>query len=300
MTENTIHHLKAFVYFVLFIAILGGVILYFVLPFTIIQPQRIDHPHTPENYKLNFSDIRIINEPQDTLAGYWTYAENKKPKAVVLLLHGIGGCKEELLHKARHLSKLGYDAVLMDSRGHGKFENGFCTYGFYEKADFKLVIDEIKKQQPNLKLGVWGHSLGGALSLQIMENDQRIAFGIIESSFTHLRQIIYDYQQRIFKGISLKPFADFVLYRASKIAKFDPDVVLPIEAAKRLKQPILLIHGVSDEHISVEYSKTLFENVNNNNKELYLIPGAAHMDLWEKGGKEYEQKVFGFILKQVQ
>lgn len=298
MTDNTRHHLKALLFFILFVVLLGGLLVAAVLPFTIIQPQRIDHAHTPQNYKLNYIDIALLNSEKDTLKGYWTYAETEAPKGVVLLLHGIGGCKEELLPTARRLSKWGFDSVLMDSRGHGKTENGYCTYGYHETADFRLVVDEIKRQKPNAKLGLWGYSLGGAIGLQVMSNDDRIEFGIIESTFTHLKKIVYDYQSRMLEGIVLKNLSGFVLMRASRIAQFEPGKVIPVENARQITQPILVTHGTADQHISVEYGKTIFEQLGSIDKELYLVPGAAHHNLWTKGGKEYEQRLFDFLTKQ--
>jgi len=80
----------------------------------------------------------------------------------------------------------------------------YSTYGYHEKNDISLIIDEIKKKQPNTKLGIWGNSLGGAIALQAIEKDKRLEFRIIESTFTDLNQIVYDYQKRFSYGVGLE------------------------------------------------------------------------------------------------
>jgi alpha-beta hydrolase superfamily lysophospholipase len=216
----------------------------------------------------------------------------------MLLIHGIGGCKEHFLNLAGKLENQGITSIVFDGRAHGESDGTFCTYGYYEKQDISKIVDFIKKQNPEIRIGIWGNSLGGAIAIQAMENEKRIEFGVIESTFTALDQIVYDYQKRICKGIGLRLVTDAALEEAGKIANFNPDAVKPIHAVKNIHQPIFIAHGDNDENIHYTYGEQLYKNVASTQKEFVLIKGGGHFNLFAQGGKDYEGKLMGFIHRQ--
>ena len=116
----------------------------------------------------------MIQSKQDSIRG------------VMILVHGIGGCKESFLSLANRLANQGIASVLFDNRAHGQSGGQYSTYGFYEKKDISRIIDHIKEQDNQIPIGIWGNSLGGAIAIQSMEYDKRIHFGIIESTFTDM------------------------------------------------------------------------------------------------------------------
>ena len=145
------------------------------------------------------------------------------------------------------------------------------------KKDIAQIVDKIKARQPNLPVGIWGNSLGGAIAIQALEFDERIKFGIIESTFTELNQIVFDYKKRILKGIGLKFLSDYALKKAGEIANFKPFKVQPIESVKNIEQPIFIAHGDADENISSKYGQQLFDKLKSKDKQfifclLYTSP----------------------------
>ena len=229
------------------------------------------------------------------LSGYWIKSEKDTAKGIIILVHGIGGCKEHFLNLSKELSKAGIESIIFDGRAHGKSGGEFCTYGFKEKYDISKIVDKIKSKNPNYKIGIWGNSLGGAIAIQTLEIEKGIDFGIIESTFTELDKIVFDYKKRILKGIGIKLISDFGLKRAGEIADFNPNKVKPIESVKNIGQPMFIAHGDSDKNISVEYGKQLFDNLKSKNKELAIIKDGGHFDLFDKGGEEYKSKLLNFI-----
>lgn len=61
---------------------------------------------------------------------------------------------------------------------------------------------------------------------------------------------------------------------------------------KELDRPVLLIHG--DQAHSLSYSKEAYESLPQGKKELYLIPGANHVDLYYKMDVIPFDKIDGF------
>jgi fermentation-respiration switch protein FrsA (DUF1100 family) len=58
--------------------------------------------------------------------------------------------------------------------------------------------------------------------------------------------------------------------------------------------PVLIIHGKNDSFIKSDYSNLLYEAANKP-KQLLLINGAGHNDVWEVGGEMYENSITSFF-----
>ena len=253
---------------------------------------------TPEELELDYDNLVLIGQNDLELKGYWTLTK-EEPKAVVILVHGIGGNKEQMMYKADLLAQQGFDAILFDGRAHGESQGEYITYGYYEKEDVKRIVDFIKEENDSIPIGIWGNSLGGAIALQALEADERIQFGVIESTFRSLDEVVFDYGKRVAKGVMIKQLSDYVLKRAGEEANFDPAAVRPIASAKEIEQAVLIAHGDADKRISVDNAQDLFDSLKTENKELVIVPGAGHLDMMEVGGEGYQSLLMDFVNSQV-
>jgi len=291
---------KISIVFLSLIGIAGYILAIHVLPYAIIQPQKINLAITPQSLGLQGENLTVVTKDSISLKGYYIHPKVQKTKGIMILIHGIGGCKEHFLNLAKNLESQGIASVVFDGRAHGESGGKYCTYGFYEKQDISVIVDLIKMENPSLPIGIWGNSLGGAIAIQALEIDKRIAFGVIESTFTELDQIVYDYQKQITKGIGLRFMSDAALQEAGNIANFNPDEVKPIISVTKIEQPLFIAHGNADENINYTYGKLLYENLASAEKEFVLVEGAGHFNVGEKGGEAYANKLMGFIHKQLQ
>ncbi|MGJ8591376.1 MAG: alpha/beta hydrolase [Aquaticitalea sp.] len=269
-----------------------------ILPFAIIKPYRAVGVNKLDGQNLNYKKIDVKTFDSINLKGYYVKSLQDKTLASIILVHGIGGCKENFTNLAIKLAQQGYDIWLFDNRAHGQSGGLYSTYGFYEKRDISEIVSTIKEETPNTKIGIWGNSLGGAISVQALADDKRIDFGIIESSFSDLRQIVYDYQKRFTYGLGLKFASDIALDEAGKIAKFNPDEIKPIQSATQITQPVLIIHGDADLNIDVKYGKALYKAIGSDEKDLLLVKKGGHYGLGETGGLDYQNRISEFLKRQ--
>ena len=294
---------KKLLYFFITLIIILGIATYIlsihVAPYAIVQPQRINLASTPQSLGLQSETLSIQVADSIVLKGYRIQSSTEETKGIMILIHGIGGCKEHFLGLAGNLANNGIASIVFDGRAHGESGGKYCTYGYYEKQDISKIVDFIKKKNLILPVGIWGNSLGGAIAIQALEHDKRIEFGVIESTFTELDQIVYDYQKKICKGVGVRFITNAALQEAGKIAKFNPDEVKPIRSIANIQQPIFIAHGDNDENINYTYGEQLYKNAASQQKEFVLVKDAGHFDVYAKGGKNYENKLMTFINKQL-
>jgi alpha-beta hydrolase superfamily lysophospholipase len=271
-----------------------------VAPYAIIRPGRVHLDSTPADYDVAFEKLKLQTSDTIKLVGYHIPSNTKETRGVLILVHGVGGCKEHFVALGARLSKMGIASYLFDERAHGESGGEYCTYGFYEKNDIRNIVDLIKREYPELPIGIWGNSLGGAVALQALEIDKRLEFGLIESTFTNLHDITFDYKKRILKGIGIRAISNYALKRAGEIANFDPGLVQPLASVKNIEQPIFMAHGDQDYHISFEYGKALFNNLKTTNKTWYRVKGGTHVNMSKQGGEEYRNALFNFVERNVQ
>lgn len=285
----------------LFIVLIGAVslfVIYNVLPYALIQPHKANTTNFLEIEKQKYSKLSLVTKDSILLKGYRVKSNIDTIYGAIILVHGIGGCKEHFTKAAIDLANKGYESWIFDNRAHGESGGKYSTYGFHEKHDISRIVDEIKNRLPNHKIGIWGNSLGGAIAIQAVEIDKRIDFGIIESTFTELDKIVYDYQKRYAFNIGVKWACNIALKKASEIAKFKPDDVKPINSVKNIQQPMLIAHGDADENIKYEYGQQLFNNLAANDKIFVPVKGAGHYSMYQFGGEIYSDKLFHFLERQ--
>lgn len=278
--------------------LLGYLAIEHVLPYIIIGRQTRTENITPADYDLAFDHLTVLTRDSTLLDAYYIPSSQDTAYGTIIILHGIGACKEYMLNLGSRLSHLGINALVFDLRGHGKSTGDYLSYGFYEKYDVIDLVNHLETRYGPTKFGIWGASYGGAVALQTLAIEDRLKFGVIESTFSTMREIVLDYKARI-AGIRWQWLSDWVLRRAAEIGEFDPDEVRPDEACKQITQPMLLTHGEADIHISVEYGKRNFHNLASEDKELYLVPNATHNDVWVVGGEAYSMKLESFVRRQL-
>ncbi len=89
------------------------------------------------------------------------------PKAVVILVHGLGEHSGRYQHVAERLVSAGYAVHALDHRGHGKSEGTRVFVKSYDEfmSDLSQYRTWVEEQHPGLPVVMLGHSMGGNLAM---------------------------------------------------------------------------------------------------------------------------------------
>lgn len=286
-----------------FLFVLGMVVLWKILPFMILSPQRADiiqhpeilrHKTRPEDYGLRGQDISFNTSDSVHISATFIPSAHQPAKATMVMLHGIGACKEFFLPRSSQFCNDSINVILMDHRAHGQSGGEYCTYGYHEKQDVSELITSQLRRDPTTPIGIFGSSLGGAIAWQVIGQDDRVSFAIIESTFDELKNVVRVYLAR-FIGFHFDALADFALWRATQVAQFNSDEVIPMNSAQHASCPVFCAHGSKDIHIPMQLGLNNYSRVTSAGSELHIIPNADHNNMNETGGAAYYKEMIEFI-----
>jgi len=90
------------------------------------------------------------------------------PRAVVVIAHGVSEHADRYSHVASRLVGDGYAVYALDHRGHGRSGGRRAVIDRLERAvaDLDALIRITRSEQPNRKLFLLGHSMGGGIALE--------------------------------------------------------------------------------------------------------------------------------------
>lgn len=243
---------------------------------------------TPEFFGLKYEEVWLPVSTKsggvERIHGWWIPSQSDRQtpgtkEKVLLYLHGNGINIGANVAHANRFHQLGFSVLLIDYRGYGLSEGGFPTEAnVYEDA--QVAWDYLVQQRrisPD-RIFIYGHSLGGAIAIDLAVKHPEAAGLIVESSFTSIRQMVD--LQRLY---SLFPI-DLILQH-----RFDS-----IEKVRSLQMPVIFFHGTLDPMIPFQMSQKLFAAAPVP-KQLISIAGAGHNNVAEFAGDKYLQAIRNFV-----
>jgi alpha-beta hydrolase superfamily lysophospholipase len=93
--------------------------------------------------------------------------DDRKPRALIALIHGLGEHTSRYPHVGKVMTEAGYALVGFDLRGHGKSggPRGHTSSLDAYMQDIRQFFELLKQRYPDLPYFLYGHSLGGLLTL---------------------------------------------------------------------------------------------------------------------------------------
>ncbi|MCB9008995.1 MAG: alpha/beta hydrolase [Ardenticatenaceae bacterium] len=282
------------VFFILFLLTGLAIFLHSRARRLVAPPRNITH-QTPADFGMtNWQDISFTTEDHLQLSGWYVPPQNESGAALIFV-HGLGSNRSALLDQAAMLAEAGYGALLFDLRAHGRSQGTRSSWGLAEVADVQAAL-QFLQNQPEVnaeKIGIIGHSMGGAIAIRAAAQLPEIRLVVAESVYTNFA----DNEERLTVSFARLPAwsAPLVMDWAEWIAGVDSSQLAPQqEVASLSPRPILFIQGGRDKTVHVQNGSTLYETAVSPKARL-LIPNADHNNLFATDPEQMSQRLRQFL-----
>lgn len=212
------------------------------------------------------------------LHGLWLPQKNADAP-VLLYLHGARWDVRGSAPRIRRMHELGFSVLGIDYRGFGKSTDTLPSEQLaYEDAN--AAWRWLAQQHPGAPRYIFGHSLGGAIAVQLASEVDDARGLMLEGTFPSI-PAVFDTMK--WGWLPLGPLITQRFDSASRIGK--------------VKAPVLVVHGSADRLIHPELGQQLFELVKADKKKWLLIDGGSHHNTNSLGQSQYREaldELFGF------
>lgn len=235
-----------------------------------------------------------------------SWAPSSSPRAVVGLVHGYAEHSGRYDHVAQTFTDQDAIVYAYDQRGYGQSEGQRAYVASFEHYldDLARFLDFVGKQNPDLPLFLFGHSMGGLVVLKYVLERNPTLRGLLLSApaikinpdlapvLRRVAQVVGDLfptlpTTRSPQGaISRDPAVveeaqnDPLNYHGRVLARTGAEMLRAGRDVRSrlddLDDPFIVIHGTADTLASPDWSKRLYERAASDDKTINLYEGLYH------------------------
>jgi alpha-beta hydrolase superfamily lysophospholipase len=184
--------------------------------------------------------------------------------------------------------------VAFDHRAHGQSDGRKTSFGFYESRDVAASLEIVRRSWPGQPIATLGISKGAAALCYCGQQLAACDAVILESMY-------YDISRAFFNRLGTGYPSWFLRLSAELVGMTERRLGLrlaqlaPIEHIGALAPaPVLLLTGLEDDYARPDEVQRLYESCRGP-REIWLVPGASHSDVYQTGGQPYRQRILSFL-----
>jgi len=207
-------------------------------------------------------DSRITGE-RAKLHALWL-PQPRADAPTLLYLHGARWDVRGSAPRMRRLHELGFAVLGVDYRGFGRSEGGELPSEEMAYEDARAAWDWLGREgAPQARRFVFGHSLGGAIAVDLATRVSDLSGLIVEGSFTSLRDLLATFKW------GWLPVGPLLTQR------FEAADRMP-----RVRAPVLVVHGSEDRLVPPEIGRALYDRAPEPKRFLLVQGGSHHSTNW--------------------
>jgi fermentation-respiration switch protein FrsA (DUF1100 family) len=183
-------------------------------------------------------------------------AKNTTPP-LLLYLHGARWNVAGSSQRIRRMQSLGFSVLAIDYRGFGQ-SSAELPSQTSALQDARAAWDWLATQAPGQPRYIFGHSLGGAIAIDLAASVSDEAGVMVEGTFTSIADVVSTFR---WGWLPVAPLITQPFDSINKVA--------------HLNSPLLVVHGSNDQLIIPRLGRTLFEAAAQP-KRFVLVEGGTH------------------------
>lgn len=250
------------------------------------HPSQVVRPIAPHPLAAA-ADVSFPSDDGLMIRGWWVLPGPQH--ATIILCHGHGASRTQLMPEAEFLVRYGFGVLMFDWRAHGESDGNLSTRGDRERMDLKAAVAFLARAEDAGTIGALGFSRGATVAIDVAARDKRIRAVVAEAPSPSLAEALAN----DLSGPAL--LAKWPAQWALRRAGIDVDSLHAEQSVGALSpRPLLIIHGRNDPNAPIEWATRLYAAAKEP-KELWLVEGAGHGGYAQAAGARYEQTLTTFF-----
>lgn len=266
----------------------------------LVYPASVGPLYTPADFGLTNTEAVIATTTDGIAIAGWYAPPAESPGGAVILTHGIGAARDQMLPEARLLQDNGYGFLTIDLRNHGDSGGEVNSMGVLEVQDVQAAVDFLL-EQPEIdpeRIMIIGNSFGASTALLAAAQIPTLKGVVAISPYSSFLGVVGDRAQVSYR-LPPRPAADLVLFWGgleAKVSLYDADPAAAI--GQIAPRPVLLIHGKLDGTTPYISSERLYAAAGEN-ADLWLLDDVGHGGFYQMYPAEYETRVLDVIERAI-
>jgi len=258
-----------------------------VLAGSLVEPVRVVVGDPPG--ELPAKVITLASESGVDIVGWHIPADDSR--GVVMLAHPYRGSRLDMLNRAQLLHRHGYSIVMVDLQAHGESPGERVTIGHLERHDVESAVQYAREHHPDEPLGIVGFSMGGAATL--LSSVKAIDALVLEAAYPTIRTAILNRAKAKVGRAAFLP-ARMLMMQFRPRMGISHTEMRPIDHLPHVDCPVFIMSGTADPHTTVADTESMFAAATEP-KQLWMVEGAGHEDLYDFAPDEYEARLLKFL-----
>ena len=260
---------------------------------------------------------------------YQCWLPEKKTKAVLIIVHGLGEHSGRYMNLVNHFEPLGFAIYGMDHYGHGKSEGQrlFVPHFNVFTDTLGLFVNKVHEWEPDVPVFLVGHSMGGLITAEyLLDHSAGIKGAVLSGPAVKTPGHVNPVTRMAATVLSrIAPKTGITALDVNHVSR-DPEVVKaylsdPLVTAdkvtarlgsqmleaidhltrhrKKIRLPLLIMHGSSDLLVDIEGSKEFFKAVSSEDKTFISCPDRYHEIFNDPGYEDVFSDMAQWLLKRL-
>ncbi|MBI3948131.1 MAG: alpha/beta hydrolase [Armatimonadetes bacterium] len=255
------------------------------------RPKRANR-ETPRQHGMTAENVAVCAADGLRLRGWFIACPGSD--VAVLLCHGLGANRSELLPVARFLHEEGFHVCLPDLRGHGDSGGHTVSFGRREARDVAAWAAYLAGRPEVRHILGYAFSMGGSALLHAVPDLPRIEGVVVDSTFADFGQVARAHVRTLLGALGPPLVTLAEPFFRLEVGVTTRGIRPAARVAALSPRPLLIIHGTADGLVPHSQSRALFQAAREP-KALWLVEGAGHVETFACAGAEYRARVTRFL-----
>lgn len=253
-------------------------------------------PELPPQVTWAKVEAHRLETSDDQQIGAWLVRGDRQ-RGCVLLLHGNGGSRHEMLSVMQWLAEAHFTVLAISLRAHGDSTGQLNDLGWSARHDVLAAVAFLQRECPQQPVYIVGRSLGAAAAIFAAKDlGATVAGYFLEQPYKDLKSATWNRLQH-----HLPPVLDWIAYGGLRLwapvfLPVDPDQLSPCEHIQNVPKsvPVVFITGSADRHAHLDEVTAMYQQIESHAK-LVIFDGAMHEALDRYDLRLYQETLSNFL-----